>query len=100
MKWRTRIDRAEKRGRHTKADFICAGRWVTCACGEQDPRIPRVPKGFFEESAPSDGELRALGTQFYQAVLANDYTEERYLLSLIERRASQILAEIDNAHSA
>jgi hypothetical protein len=41
MTWNERIDRAEKLGYFLESDGELAIRWVTCACGEQDNRIPR-----------------------------------------------------------
>ena len=64
-----------------------AATWVTCACGKQDPRIPRDWVG-----APIDEELRNLGEAFPIAVGARDVPLARNILIQIEKRAAELLA--------
>ena len=67
--------------------------WITCACGEQDKRIPRDPDG-----RPKDDLLEDLGGQFYTNWLdikdERSTAEARATLAAIERRAAEILAEV------
>lgn len=76
--------------------------WVTCACGKQDPRIPR-----HEAGAPKDALLSTLGVEFCGAIGAlrmNRYRERHHefvnkainCLQRIERRAKEVLAAIPN----
>lgn len=85
MNWQQRIDRAAERGSFDDADLDLAANWVTCACGEQDPRIPR------KCGAPEDLELRLLGSDFSRAVQSDSFFEASKLLGLIERRAAELL---------
>jgi len=89
MNWHKRIDAAEKRGRFTEDDKHRADNWVTCACGEQDKRIPR----FMGE--PTDEGLQHLGYQFSGAIGATDFGKARTTLARIERRAAKVLAGLE-----
>lgn len=89
MNWHKRIAAARKRGRFTGDDEQLAGDWVTCACGEQDQRIPR-----HQVSCPKDAYLGRLGCSFSDAVKMNDYDGADRLLAAIERRAAEVLEEV------
>ena len=52
MNWHERIARGIRHGGFTGKDKSLAANWVTCACGNQDPRIPRD-----DEHAPIDDQL-------------------------------------------
>jgi hypothetical protein len=67
-----------------------AGYWPECACGKQDPRIPRNSNG-----SPKDAELFILGLSFSTAVNVGDYRRAEYLLTQIEKRAQEILGELN-----
>lgn len=95
MTWHERIDAAEKRGWFDSHDRFASGCWVTCACGEQDPRIPRtVNKISGERSKPLDKQLANLGYKFDDKVQADDFRAARLTLAAIEKRAAEILAEL------
>ncbi len=94
MNWHERIDAAEKRGSFTDEDQDLANNWVTCPCGEQDPRIPRAESAFHSCGMPLDDELADLGADFSDAVDDNDFIYCRTLLGEIEVRAAIILKEI------
>ncbi len=93
-RWERRIAEAKRRGRFTEEDRALAAKWVTCACGEQDSRIPRRPDsdsplgGPYE---PKDARLRALGNEFYLAVDIDDFRTAGAVLEKIELRAFQVL---------
>jgi hypothetical protein len=96
MTWWERIEAAEARGRFTEADELLAADWVTCACGEQDDRIPRHGGGSYRFAAgrPYDETLALLGRDFYQAVKRNNASYARRVLTRIEARSAKILAEL------
>lgn len=87
--WGKRIITAEELHSTTRADINDSGAWPTCACGKQDPRIPRGLGG-----APLDENLEELGVAFYQHVCAHRFFEAAETLIAIERRAAEILAEL------
>jgi hypothetical protein len=77
----------------TEAQKGLAGSWVTCACGKQDPRIPRIGPG-----KPFDSILSMLGGEFDAAVaLGDDPDMAAQLLHRIEQRAAEVLAEVERA---
>ena len=88
--WWKRIEKAEARGCFTEYDIEAARDWVTCACGEQDPRIPRWP-GY---EVPKDPYLKRFGELFYEAVQRGTPDEARGILAKIERRATEVLAAL------
>jgi hypothetical protein len=96
--WTERIEDAEIYGSFTLVDIKAAGTWVTCACGEQDTRIPRAPvnadtyEADTYEYAPLDPTLRKLGMDFYAAVGHHDTVAARRILRAIEARAAVIVA--------
>lgn len=90
MNWHERISMARKRGEFTTSDRRLSGDWVTCACGEQDPRIPRWP----EAGEPRDLRLRDLGLNFSILVCQNDFDKAETMLLHIEKRSGEILAEV------
>jgi len=93
MNWANRIKRAKANGgRFTAEDCKLANNWVTCACGEQDPRIPA--RHYEADSMPDDSELARFGYDFHNVVVDNKpYAAER-ILSRIETRAGEILVEL------
>lgn len=96
MTWWKRIAEARARGSRNNKDIKLAGNWVTCACGEQDVRIPRgIGCGCSCcKNMPEDTVLQELGGRFAVAVYANDFDEATRLLAAIEGRAAVILAEL------
>lgn len=88
--WWTRIDEAETRGAYTDDDKELAADYTTCACSHQDPRIPRGK----EFNCPLDNKLADLGLNFLEAVLWRTYDDARRVLSLIEKRSTEILYEL------
>lgn len=85
--WGKRIIKAEKRGEFTEGDVKKAGSWTTCACGKQDPRIPRD-----EEGAPCDVYLWELGLGFNGKVYTHQVVQAARTLVKIEKRAAIVLA--------
>lgn len=92
MNWHQRIAAARERGTFLARDTKLAGDWATCACGEQDPRIPRYA-ALDDSPAPLDDELENLGLDFLTAVEENSFDEAESVLARIEHRATEILAE-------
>jgi len=88
MNWHDRIARAERAGGFSIDDRALAESWVTCACGEQDPRIPRCEEDGF---APVDEKLRCLGLMFADDVGHRNIERARRTLLLIDKRADEIL---------
>lgn len=94
MNWHQRIQAAKDRGSFTEGDMDLAKDWTTCACGGQDKRIPR--KGTQDEpNAPRDYDLYMLGIRFNMLVHAHDFDKAEHVLDRIDRRAGEILAELD-----
>lgn len=85
--WRKAILEAMRSGHFTDAQANKAEDWTTCACGEQDPRIPRL----FESRAPEDSKLRRLGSVFSVAVREDEVETAAELLDQIEERAAIVL---------
>jgi hypothetical protein len=73
------------------ADVKAAQTWVTCACGEQDPRIPRNKEAGYR---PKDTILYDLGLDFFDAVNANHCDDADLILMQIEHRSAEILASL------
>lgn len=95
MTWHDRIATAAVVG-FTPKDVALAHAWVTCACGEQDRRIPRRSM----DGRPEDPLLDRLGTEFYDNVLDNRPKDAAKVLSQIERRAAEILQRMVGNDSA
>jgi len=92
MNWTQRIEAAKARdGIFTMEDRRLSSKWVTCACGEQDPRIPRRPE---LNNIPMDTELRNYGVEFCNAVYRNNPGAAAKVLGCIETRAAQILSDL------
>lgn len=89
MNWHQRIEAARERGEFTAEDKALAFDYTTCACGEIDPRIPRMPSG-----EPADEGLANLGADFYADVFVNRFEDASTSLQLIEQRAAAILSEL------
>lgn len=86
-RWEQRILEAKARGSFTKADVELASRWVTCACGEQDPSIERDEYG-----APRDLELQMLGGKFYIHLKDNQIMAASVTLATIKERSDAVMA--------
>ena len=84
--WWDEINRAERDRGFDDMDRHRAGTWTTCACGAQDPRIPRQGDG-----APEDGVLIDLGMDFHRAVRDNKFNDARIALGMIEMRSSKLI---------
>lgn len=76
-----------------------ARQWPTCACGEQDPRIPRWDEDGDAEDwlshppgSPKDGYLKHLGQAFCDAIGEQDFDDARIIFRAIEKRAGDIMA--------
>lgn len=94
--WTRVIERAKQRKREglqpfTKGQISKSATWVTCACGKQDPLIPRQPKDAMFGPVPIDQELRVAGSDFSVAVGRGDTSWAETILARIERRSAQIL---------
>ena len=90
MNWADRIALARDTGSFTDDDCTLAHDWVTCACGEQDPRIPRDNV----ERHPHDTEIADYGFDFCNAVENNRPDDAAEILGKIETRATQILTDL------
>lgn len=88
MSWYRRIRQAERSGGFSAGDRDLAADWTTCACGEQDERIPRFKDG----KRPRDKKLSDTGIDFNAAVQTDDFARARVALWQIENRAAEILA--------
>ena len=101
MTWHERLDAIEARGFPTDEDKQLAENWVTCACGEQDPRIPRFAEDFEDlgyENAPKDALLRDLGLEFFIAIklsIFNGTFKARRILAASEKRAAEVIADVE-----
>lgn len=84
--WWKRIAAAEKRGSFLDRDIEDSGEWVTCACGAQDPKIPRDLDG-----SPIDRKLEDLGLQFCDAVADDNPKAATATLKKIEKRATWLM---------
>lgn len=80
-------------GDFTPEDVRRAASWVSCACGEQDPRIPRKKDG-----APVDDVLERLGCDFNAWVVAGKPDKAAEVLVSIERRVAVLLASTPKLH--
>lgn len=86
--WGKRLIRASVTGDFQPGEINDAAYWATCACGEQDPRIPRHKNG-----CPVDDRLASYGCDFYEAVRNRQYMEAAKCLVCIEQISSTILAK-------
>lgn len=84
--WHERIAEARTRGWFNEEDITLASQWPTCACGEQDPRIPRGRDG-----VPMDEALWTLGIQFWASVETSSFDHVEDLLKKIDARAEAFL---------
>ena len=89
MKWKDRIEKARAVGWFSNEDIQLANAWVTCACGEQDPRIPVEPV-----MGPEDTVLNELGHDFSYCVDHDDFDGAESTLNLIELRSEAILSRL------
>lgn len=111
--WDLRISVAEEIAKRfpdepafTREDIGKAYDWVDCACGKQDPRIPRYsqeewlrlekthPNNNKYTNAPKDRVLFNLGMQFAEAVENDEVSVARIILDKIERRSALLLLRI------
>lgn len=87
--WDRVIDEARETGGFSRRVKDLANEWPDCACGKQDPRIPRGPA-----DEPEDYELRTMGMAFGDAVELDEVEEAGVLLAQIEERSTEILREL------
>lgn len=76
---------------HVKA-LRRAESWTTCACGNLCDAIPRDQ----ETKKPLDKDLAGLGMNFIDAISYRDVEWAYDTLTAIERRAAEILAELES----
>ena len=70
-----------------------ASDWTTCACGNQDARIPRHD----ETGSPIDLQLRELGIRFYTRIDHEKWETAKLILDQIEERAGKVMkVDYDN----
>jgi hypothetical protein len=92
-------------GQRYNALRAAAFSWVTCACGQQDERIPRIETPDEESDfalpmgAPKDKVLRELGNFFYDAVRDSHWSEAKRLLAQIETRTETLIKEFHETKS-
>jgi hypothetical protein len=72
-----------------EAASALAAKWPTCACGEQDSRIPRSRDG-----SPKDTILEQLGQKFNQAIWQRNTRFAEITLEQIESRVAELLLTI------
>ena len=87
--WGKSIIRAEKNDGFNVWDKEFAADWTTCACGKQDPRIPREGRG-----SPVDPTLFELGVSFSGQVDFDQILAAAETLIRIEKRATEVLEEV------
>jgi hypothetical protein len=97
--WFKAIEEARVLGEFTYEHHRRANDWTTCACGEQDRRIPRYEQDDEDETGarvyagePKDDDLSALGCRFAWAVDDDDLDGALALLHQIEARAAVVIA--------
>ncbi len=103
--WFKVIKTAIKRQRNgltafTESQKDKAENWVTCACGKQDPRIPREGDDAGRKNRlrvhadwePEDAKLSRLGGYFADYVYSNRPQRALECLLAIEKRAAVVLA--------
>lgn len=61
----------------------------TCACGKQDPRIPRITDGI-NPGQPMDIQLAVCGAQFSKAVANQTPAKAQGILNRVEFEASRV----------
>lgn len=72
-----------------------AGKWVTCACGNQCADIPRDET----DGLPDDGILVKLGMNFWNEIQDKEWEWAIHFLAQIEARSAEILAEMKKEQS-
>ncbi len=82
MDWNERLERAEKRGHFTNANFRLAGAWRTCAVGERAEQLGEPLTGNPNNMPKS---VKDAGAAFYGAMWANDIPLARKLYARIQR---------------
>jgi hypothetical protein len=103
VKWRKRIDNAEKRyvKNHnfyrvgfTRYECNLASSWKVCAVGEAHQLLPNLVQykfnPYFGQAAPTDEILKKLGLKFVNMVNANNFKGARKTLNTIEERLNQL----------
>jgi len=100
--WRERVVEARARGRFTQQDNRDAGKWETCAVGEQARLLPGVVtfrpmiSGIPTSLWPADYSLREFGWGadnsggFTDAVHRNDFDQAERMLDAIEDRVLEL----------
>jgi hypothetical protein len=92
--WWKVIEQAKARKRSgakafTNGQLKKADQWPDCACGKQDPAIPRTGHG-----QPLDSALFVLGCDFADAVEGGYPSKAGKILRAIETRSAEILREL------
>lgn len=90
--WGQRIIEAESSEGFTNGDKAAAKSWITCACGKLDDHIPRDPEG-----VPRDRWLAHMGVTFNTFVRDNRYLGAAKKLIDIEKRAIEVLEEVQGS---
>lgn len=104
LSWPARIKAARARGEFLPSDRGDAMDWQTCACGRLDVAIERHsadgmftrPDGCSEPvfaGEPKDSALSRLGSEFFEAVSAHEFTDASRLIAAITKRAAEVLRE-------
>lgn len=99
--WTRVIARAKERKKAGKDPFTrgqvdrAACSWTTCACGKQDPLIPR--RGW--DGKPEDFLLTKAGIEFGSAVEDQNPVRAGLLLARIEKRAAEVLRKVAGSSS-
>lgn len=90
--WRDFLRRAQAGGatkqEQARAEDLAAS-WITCACGRQDPAIPRNYRG-----EPRDNRLLVLGNAFLDLINLGLWPLASKTLDRIEKRSAEILASL------
>ena len=97
--WGQRIIAAEERGNFTLEDSYDSGDWTTCACGTQDPRIPRGVRGTPLDEVLLDGGLvfsKLIDVYEDGSNWEFDFVEAAKTLITIEKRAAEIIVELES----
>ena len=84
--WGRRITLADKGKGFSKNDVERSGSWTTCACGKQDPNLPR-----WENGEPQDALLAQIGVHFDLHVMGHNPLGAATTLVQIEQRVREIL---------
>ena len=93
--WGIRIVESEGNTFFSLVDRFESDDWITCACGEQDPRLHRKrDTNIGIKDSPLDNKLYKYGMDFTDAVHADNFLEAAQILVKIEERAAQLLSKM------